>query len=223
MQHLKFTAILIVGYVVGLTPLKAQWTVGSSIDYRSNITESPVSNMFVVPKVGYHFKAVEVFANTSLPYFSETQDRPNWTAGLGANLTLVTAQIVNPFATDSGTFPLEVFGSVQYNVGHAYADRDDYLTAKYDESGLFTYWERQSYQFNRRGNFTQAGLGVRAKMGKFAPSLLLGIGRSPNLRVIYRIDELQSSGSEINTFEADYIETPVNLQIVLGFDVELMR
>ncbi|MGA1398652.1 MAG: hypothetical protein ACO31K_08430, partial [Schleiferiaceae bacterium] len=113
--------------------------------------------------------------------------------------------------------------SVQYNFGHAYTDRDDYLTAKYDETGQFTHWERQSYQFNRRGSYTQAGLGIRAKMGKFAPYFLLGIGRSPDLRVVYRIDELQSTVNEINTFEADYVETPINLQVVLGFDVNLMR
>jgi hypothetical protein len=54
-----------------------------------------------------------------------------------------------------------------------------------------------------------------------SPYFFAGLGKSPNLRVIYRIDELQSSGIEANTFEADYTETPLNLQIMFGVDYTL--
>ena len=221
MEKIKFRAFLVAVFVISLTPVRAQWTVGSSIDYRGNINESPVQSVFIIPKVGYRYKAVEVFMNTSLPYFAERHDLPNWTAGLGANISIYKAQLPKPFAADSSTFPLEIFGSVQYNFGHPYVDRDDYLTSKYDENGTFTHWERQSYEFTRIGNFTQVGLGVRAKMGKLSPFLLLGIGSSPDLRVVYRVDELQNTGIELNTFEANYVETPVNIQVAFGIDVDL--
>jgi hypothetical protein len=58
-------------------------------------------------------------------------------------------------------------------------------------------------------------------MGKLSPFLLLGIGSSPDLRVVYRVDELQSTGIELNTFEANYVETPINFQVAFGIDVDL--
>jgi hypothetical protein len=221
MQKLNIQLYLFFFVTLSTTPLFGQLVVGSALDYRLNFTDSPANSLFIVPKVGYRFKSIEAFANTSIPYFSETHDRPNWSGGVGANVTFLSTTVINPFRSDSNTVPIKVFASAQYNFGHSYSDRDDYITPIYDGSGSFMYWERQSYQFERRGPFSQAGIGVRATLNRMSPYFFAGLGKSPNLRVIYRIDELQSSGIEANTFEADYTETPLNLQIMFGVDYTL--
>ena len=214
---MKKNLLLVLISIIAL-PLRAQWSTGLAFDNRSQITQSPISSNFIIPKVGYRFKRIEVFTNTSIPYFSESQNRPNWTAGFGANVSLSNFDVPNPILMDSTKVPLEIFASVQFNLGHGYFDRDDYLTAQYDEYGSFLQWEREYYEFRRFGNFTQAGIGISAEMGDFKPYLILGIGRSPNLRVTYKKELLENSGIESTITEADYTESPINMQITFGVD-----